>query len=150
MFSKLCNHVCSNMFIYTGRYIESHRNTQHITIYHKTHQKHQIAFSKFTFFNNPHFSKNRHSNKPAFYVDSYGTIIFLYIFIAFIQFNILRATKPNQFRDGISDISIIREERNPAADPCTALKLLRLSANEGYTPALSQAVWVQATSCGHT
>ena len=37
------------MFIYTATDTESHRNTQDINIYNKTHKKQQNIFSEFIF-----------------------------------------------------------------------------------------------------
>ena len=45
------------MFIYTQNDPESHKNTQNINIYPKTHQKHTNIFQIFQNFENTYFSK---------------------------------------------------------------------------------------------
>ena len=45
------------MFINTESHTESHRNTQHVNMCNKIHQKHQITFSNFTFFKTPSLQK---------------------------------------------------------------------------------------------
>ena len=39
---KLYPNICVTMFIYTDFYMESHRNTQNISLYHKTYPQPKI------------------------------------------------------------------------------------------------------------
>ena len=65
------------MFIYTGNYIESHKNIQNIIIWPKTHQLHENTFPNFIivqFLKIHIFQKLDVQHKSAFYDDFYGNI----------------------------------------------------------------------------
>ena len=79
MYEKRCKLKVLNMFIYTEAYTESHR------IYNtKTHRRNRRYIFDFHMFQKPIFSQTRHSNKSAFYADSYETINILYNSTIFI------------------------------------------------------------------
>ena len=59
------------MFIYTENDTETHRKTQNIDMWPKTHQKHENTFQTFEMF------QTTSSNKSAFYADLYNIIFTL-------------------------------------------------------------------------
>ena len=82
IFSEKCKKMLKNMFIYTANYTASHKNTQNINIYNKTHAP-KIHYRNSHCLKQNIFSKIRHSNKSALYADFYGTIYICIIIIAF-------------------------------------------------------------------
>ena len=72
-----CQHICLNMFIYTGCCTESHRNIK------KTQCIALGIFSKHLFFSTSHFSKIKHSNNSLHYAYFYVNIKILLIWTVF-------------------------------------------------------------------
>ena len=52
-----CKSILLSMFIYIEKDIESHKNIPNINLYYKTHQQHQIQFSKTQLVQNPYLKK---------------------------------------------------------------------------------------------
>ena len=85
IFSKNCKTMILNMFVYTEKYIESHRNIQNINIYHKHTQntKFDSEFDKYS--KKTYSSKIRHSTNHRFMQNCMASLRF-YIFIILVHF----------------------------------------------------------------